>query len=277
MGCWFQCVNFGNKIRPLQSIITQMSLNNQEIIDLLEDKYDKFNRVSFIESDPISVPHLFVKKEDIEIAGFLAATIAWGQRVTIIKNANKLVQLMDLAPYDFVMNHTANDLKRFELFKHRTFNAVDVAFFITSLKNIYTTKGGLEQVFANHSTDMQKSIHHFRAMFFEIDHLERTKKHVSDPFNNSAAKRINMFLRWMVRNDNRGVDFGLWKSINPKHLMCPLDVHSGNVARKLGLLNRTQNDWKATAELTNTLRKFDANDPVKYDFSLFGLGVFEKF
>ncbi len=268
---------FGNKIRPLQSIIIQMSLNKQEIIDLLEDKYDKFNRVSFIESDPISVPHLFSTKEDVEIAGFLAASIAWGQRVTIIKNANNLVQLMDLAPHDFVMNHSVKDLKRFEQFKHRTFNAVDVTFFIESLKNIYSTQGGLEHVFAKNPTDMQKSIHHFREVFFEIEHPHRTKKHVSDPFNNSAAKRINMFLRWMVRNDNRAVDFGLWKSIEPKHLMCPLDVHSGNVARKLGLLNRTQNDWKSTEELTEQLRKFDSSDPVKYDFSLFGLGVFEKF
>lgn len=254
-----------------------MNVNNQEIVDLLEDKYDKFNRVSFIESDPIAVPHLFSKKEDIEIAGFLAATIAWGQRVTIIKNANKLVQLMDLAPYDFVMNHTSKDLKRFEQFKHRTFNSIDIVFFIESLKNIYTNHKGLEQVFAMHPTDIQKSIHHFREVFFEINHPERTKKHVSNPFNNSAAKRINMYLRWMVRNDNRKVDFGIWKKIEPKYLMCPLDVHSGNVARKLGLLKRTQNDWKATLELTNNLKKYDANDPIKYDFSLFGLGVFEGF
>lgn len=254
-----------------------MNLNKHEIFELLENKHDKFNRVSFIESDPISIPHLFSKKEDIEIAGFLAATISWGQRVTIIKNANKLVELMDLTPFDFVMNHTTKDLKRFDDFKHRTFNAVDVAFFITSLKNIYANHNGLEDVFAANPTNMQKSIHHFRKVFFEINHPERTKKHVSDPFSNSAAKRINMFLRWMIRNDKRGVDFGLWKKINPKHLMCPLDVHSGNVARKLGLLNRTQNDWKATLELTESLRKFDKKDPIKYDFSLFGLGVFEKF
>lgn len=254
-----------------------MNLNKHEIFDLLEDKHDKFNRVSFIESDPISIPHLFSKKEDIEIAGFLAATISWGQRVTIIKNANKLVELMDLTPFDFVMNHTLKDLKRFDDFKHRTFNAIDVSFFITSLKNIYSNQKGLEHVFSVYPTDMQKSIHHFRKMFFEINHPERTKKHVSDPFSNSAAKRINMFLRWMVRNDNRKVDFGLWEKIKPKDLMCPLDVHSGNVARKLGLLNRTQNDWKATLELTESLRKFDKKDPIKYDFSLFGLGVFEKF
>ena len=254
-----------------------MNINKQEIFDLLEDKHDKFNRVSFIDSDPISIPHLFSKKEDIEIAGFLSATISWGQRVTIIKNAKQLVELMDLTPFDFVMNHSENDLKRFNKFKHRTFNAVDVAFFIKSLKNIYTNHNGLEDVFSVYPTDMQKSIHHFREVFFEINHPERTKKHVSDSMNNSAAKRINMYLRWMIRNDNRGVDFGIWKIINPKYLMCPLDVHSGNVARKLGLLKRTQNDWKATQELTESLRKFDATDPIKYDFSLFGLGVFEKF
>lgn len=254
-----------------------MNINKQEIFDLLEDKHDKFNRVSFIDFDPISIPHLFSKKEDIEIAGFLTATISWGQRVTIVKNANKLVELMDLTPFDFVMNHTTKDLKRFNKFKHRTFNAVDVAFFITSLKNIYSNHKGMEHVFSVYPTDMQKSIHHFRKVFFEINHPERTKKHVSDSMNNSAAKRINMYLRWMVRNDNRGVDFGIWKKIEPKYLMCPLDVHSGNVARKLGLLKRTQNDWKATLELTESLRKYDANDPIKYDFSLFGLGVFEGF
>jgi uncharacterized protein (TIGR02757 family) len=254
-----------------------MGLNYQEIFELLEEKHDKFNRVSFIEFDPISIPHLFSKPQDIEIAGFLASTIAWGQRVTIINNARKLVELMDLAPHDFVMNHGSADLKRLEKFKHRTFNAIDLTFFITSLKNLYTKHASLEDVFAHHPSDMQQSIHHFRNQFFEIEHPQRTTKHVSDSMSNSAAKRINMYLRWMVRNDNRGVDFGLWKKIQPKHLMCPLDVHSGNVARKLGLLERTQNDWKATAELTNNLKKFDSEDPIKYDFSLFGLGVFEKF
>lgn len=254
-----------------------MALNYQEIFELLEEKHDKFNRVSFIESDPISIPHLFSKPQDIEIAGFLASTIAWGQRVTIIKNANQLMQLMDLAPHDFVINHVPADLNRLENFKHRTFNGIDLTFFISSLKNIYQTHHSLENVFAQYPTNMQQSIHHFRNQFFELEHPLRTTKHVSDSINNSAAKRINMYLRWMVRNDNRGVDFGLWKKINPKHLMCPLDVHSGNVARKLGLLNRSQNDWKAVEELTDNLRKYDSNDPIKYDFSLFGLGVFERF
>ncbi|MDF1672416.1 MAG: TIGR02757 family protein [Vicingaceae bacterium] len=251
-------------------------LNRQEIYQLLEEKYDLFNRKSFIESDPISIPHLFTKKQDIEIAGFLAATIAWGQRKTIINNANKLVKLMDNSPYDFVTQHQPKDLERFIDFKHRTFNSIDISYFITSLKNIYTNHNSLESVFSNNE-NMQTNISHFKQVFFEIEHPKRTTKHVSDPLKNSAAKRINMFLRWMVRQDNKGVDFGIWKSINQKNLMCPLDVHSGNVARKLGLLTRKQNDWKATEELTINLRKFDKEDPIKYDFSLFGLGVFEKF
>ncbi len=253
-----------------------MNLNYQEIVDLLEEKYDQYNRKSFIESDPISIPHLFSTKEDIEISGFLTATISWGQRVTIIKNANQLMQLMDFAPYDFVLNHNNKELNRLLSFKHRTFNVVDLFFFITSLKNIYLNHEGLESVFSANQNDMQKSIHHFRTVFFEIEHPTRTTKHVSDSNNNSSAKRINMFLRWMVRNDNRGVDFGIWNTIKPSALMCPLDVHSGNVARKIGLLNRTQNDWKAVEELTHTLRKIDKLDPIKYDFSLFGLGVFDK-
>lgn len=249
----------------------------QEIYQLLEEKYDQFNRKSFIDSDPISIPHLFTKKEDIEIAGFLAATIAWGQRKTIIKNALCLMQLMDNAPYDFVLNHKKVDLKRFDDFKHRTFNSVDICYFIIALKHIYKNYGGLENVFAQHKNNIQLSIHNFKTTFFEIEHPKRTTKHVSNPLKNSSAKRINMFLRWMVRNDKRGVDFGIWDSIKMKNLMCPLDVHSGNVARKLGLLKRKQNDWKAVEELTENLREFDENDPIKYDFSLFGLGVFEKF
>lgn len=254
-----------------------MQLNHQEILELLEEKYDKFNRDFFVESDPVSVPHMFSKKEDIEIAGFLAATIAWGQRATIIKNATKMVQLMDFNPHDFVLNHSKKDLQKFKEFKHRTFNGQDMVFFIQSLKNIYTNHQGLEQVFSKNATSIYASIHYFKNVFFEIEHPIRAEKHVSDPVKNSASKRINMYLRWMVRNDNRGVDFGIWKNILTKDLMCPLDVHSGNVARKLGLLSRSQNDWKATEELTSQLKKFDGNDPVKYDFSLFGLGVFEKF
>ncbi|MCB0401527.1 MAG: TIGR02757 family protein [Flavobacteriales bacterium] len=252
-------------------------LNEQEIYQLLEEKYTQFNQKSFIESDPISVPHQFSRKEDIEIAAFLSATIAWGQRKTIINNAQKLVDLMELEPYRFVMEHSASDLSRFKSFKHRTFNGTDVSFFIRSLQNLYTHHGGLEQALSMYPNDMQRNISTFKQLFFEPDHPARSTKHLSDPLKNSAAKRINMFLRWMVRTDRRGVDFGLWNGIQSSQLMCPLDVHSGNVARKLGLLIRTQNDWKAVEELTANLRTFDAADPVKYDFSLFGLGVFEKF
>lgn len=248
-----------------------------QIFQLLEEKYVQYNQFQFIESDPISIPHLFDKKEDIEIAGFLSATIAWGQRKTIISNAKKMVELMDMQPYDFVMNHKLADLNRFKHFKHRTFNSEDLSYFILALQHIYKSHNGLETVFALHSADMKMAIHHFKATFFELPHPQRTQKHLADPYKNSAAKRISMFLRWMVRKDKMGVDFGVWKSISPAQLMCPLDVHSGNVARKLGLLTRKQDDWKAVEELTKKLRMFDDSDPVKYDFSLFGLGVFEGF
>lgn len=250
---------------------------SSEIYQLLEEKFIQFNQTSFIENDPISIPHLFSAKEDIEIAGFLAATIAWGQRKTIVTNARKMIQLMDDAPYDFILHHEDKDLWRLKGFVHRTFNSEDFEFFVKALQHIYINHGGLESVFARNAENMQQSIHYFKKVFFEIEHPQRSTKHVADPLKKSSAKRINMFLRWMCRNDKSGVDFGIWKSISPKHLMCPLDVHSGNVARKLGLLTRTQNDWQAVEELTYQLRKFDKNDPVKYDFSLFGLGVFEGF
>jgi uncharacterized protein (TIGR02757 family) len=190
-----------------------------------------------------------------------------------------MMDLMGNAPYDFVMSHTENDLERLESFVHRTFNGIDFATFIRSLQHIYTNHGGLESVFNKHQEahSMQKSIHEFKKIFFEIPHHYRTQKHISDPLNNSAAKRINMYLRWMIRQDNMGVDLGIWKSISPASLSCPLDVHSGNVARKLGILTRTQNDGKAVAQLDTKLRELDSIDPVKYDFALFGLGVFEGF
>ncbi len=253
-----------------------MSVSKDELHDFLEAAYDKYNRPDFITTDPVSIPHLFSKKEDIEISAFLAATIAWGQRPTIINNAKKLVQAMDLSPYDFVMNATGNDLQRLENFKHRTFNSVDLSFFIYALRNIYTEHGGIEKVFSK-KKNIKDALTHFNKVFFSIPHPKRTEKHVSNPAAGSAAKRLNMFLRWMVRNDKRGVDFGIWKTISPSQLYCPLDVHSGNVARKLKLLKRKQNDWQSAEELTKALRKFDAADPVKYDFALFGLGVFEKF
>jgi uncharacterized protein (TIGR02757 family) len=250
-----------------------------ELKEFLDSKAIQYNNPQFITTDPIQIPHQFSQKEDIEIAGFLTATIAWGNRKSIINNAQKMMQLLHNSPYDFVINHTENDLESLHQFVHRTFNGQDLIQFIKSLQHIYKNHGGLEEIFTKNAqpTSLQKSISAFKQSFFEIEHLPRTQKHVSDPLKNSAAKRINMFLRWMVRQDNKEVDFGIWSSLSPSQLSCPLDVHSGNVARKLGLLTRKQNDAKALAELDFTLRKLDKKDPVKYDFALFGLGVFEKF
>ncbi|MGS2763953.1 TIGR02757 family protein [Sinomicrobium sp. M5D2P9] len=254
-------------------------LSPSELKEFLDAKAAEYNKPDFIETDPIQIPHAFTRKEDIEIAGFLAATIAWGNRKSIINNARKMMTFMGDAPYDFVMSHKAEDLEKLNTFVHRTFNGTDLQCFVQSLRHIYTKHGGPEAVFAKHAEEetLQDAIHHFKKYFFEIPHLPRTEKHVSDPLKGSSAKRINMFLRWMVRDDNTGVDFGIWKSLSPSRLSCPLDVHSGNVARKLGLLKRKQNDAKALSELDDSLRKLDASDPVKYDFALFGLGAFEKF
>lgn len=255
-----------------------MKLTHSELKSFLDEKYDLYNRETFIETDPIQIPKAFSKKEDIEIAGFLASTIAWGQRPTIIKNAKKLMQWMDEAPHDFVMNAQASDLEIFAEFKHRTFNGEDAIFFMQSLQNIYKNHGGLENVFSKQNNgDAKDSIANFREIFFSIDHPQRTEKHVSNVLKKSSAKRLNMFLRWMVRNDKRSVDFGIWEKISPADLYLPLDVHTGRVGRKLGLLNRKQDDWPAVNEITNFLRQLDPNDPVKYDFALFGLGIFEKF
>ncbi|WP_114491605.1 TIGR02757 family protein [Candidatus Ulvibacter alkanivorans] len=245
----------------------------------LDEKVHTYNTVDFIESDPIQIPHKFTIKEDIEIAGFLTATIAWGNRKSIINNGTKMMNIMGNAPYEFIMQFSEKDLERVHGFVHRTFNAEDLTYFFKALRNIYMNHNGLESVFKAGATPqtLQPAIHHFKRNFFELPHPTRTEKHVSDPFKNSAAKRINMFLRWMVRKDNAGVDFGIWKSLSPAQLSCPLDVHSGSVARKLGLLDRKQNDAKALVILDTNLRKLDANDPVKYDFALFGLGAFESF
>lgn len=222
---------------------------------------------------------MFQQKEDIEIAGFLSASIAWGNRKMIIQNSHKMMNLMGNSPFDFVMSHSQKDLDKLENFVHRTFNGIDFSAFIKGLQHIYRNYGGLEGVFSKDykTENLQRNISEFKKLFFEIDHQYRTQKHISDPMNNSAAKRINMFLRWMVRQDKKGVDLGIWTNISPSLLSCPLDVHSGNVARKLGLLTRKQNDGKALAELDLALRNLDKNDPVKYDFALFGLGVFEGF
>lgn len=252
---------------------------NSAIKDFLEEKVSKYNTSVFIESDPISIPHQYSIKEDIEVSGFLTATISWGSRPQIIKSAQKIMSLMGNSPYDFVMSANQNQLKRFDGFVYRTFQSGDMKYFLSGLRNIYETHGGLESVFSKYAThdSVQPAIHHFRNHFFEMRHPARTEKHISDPMKGSAAKKINMYLRWLVRKDKRGVDFGLWTKIKPAQLSCPLDVHSGNAARKLGLLNRIQNDAKALAELDSNLRAMDANDPVKYDFALFGLGVFENF
>jgi uncharacterized protein (TIGR02757 family) len=254
-------------------------MNSSELKAFMDEKADFYNHPRFIETDPIQIPHRFTLKEDIEISGFLAATIAWGNRKMIIQNAHKMIQMMGNSPYDFIISHSKKELEKLDHFVHRTFNGDDFKTFIIALQNIYKNHGGMETVFSGFPAEqkMHQSIHEFRNLFFEIEHNSRTQKHLSDPMKNSASKRLHMFLRWMVRNDNKGVDLGIWKKISPAQLSCPLDVHTGNIARKLGLLERKQNDGKALEELDNHLRKFDINDPVKYDFALFGLGVFEKF
>lgn len=254
-------------------------IKKSELKSFLDYKVEHYNSPEFIRTDPVQIPHQFSKKEDIEIAGFLTATIAWGNRKSILNNASDLMELLDQAPFDFVMNHSESDLNSLENFVHRTFNGTDLQHFVQSLQNIYLKHNGLEGVFTKYAeaNSLQMSIHQFKQLFFELPHPTRTQKHVSDPLKNSAAKRINMFLRWMIRKDAAGVDFGIWKRLSPSQLSCPLDVHSGNTARKLGLLKRKQNDAKALLELDFSLRKLDPVDPVKYDFALFGLGVFEKY
>ena len=254
-------------------------MKKAEIKDFLEEKAYRYESPQFIVDDPIQIPHNFRQKEDIEISAFLVATIAWGNRKSIINNGNRLMALMDNAPYDFILNHNPKERDVFNGFVHRTFNAVDLAYFAKALQHIYQAEDGLEAIFKRHATrdSLQPAIHAFKQLFFALPHPKRTQKHVSDPYKGSAAKRINMFLRWMVRSADKNVDFGLWKTLSPQQLSCPLDVHSGNVARKLKLIKRKQNDAKALLELDTSLRKMDPNDPVKYDFALFGLGVFEKF
>ena len=254
-------------------------MNQKELKEFLDKKANYYENPDFIDSDPIQIPHSFSLKEDIEIAGFLSSIIAWGNRKMIINNAKRMMDLMGNSPFDFVIHHSEDDLANFDGFVHRTFNADDFKFFIQSLQNIYKSHKGLEAVLKPETgvDNYQLAIHNFKQVFFEIPHLPRTQKHISDPKKGSAAKRINMFLRWMVRDAKKGVDFGIWKTHNSAHLHCPLDVHTGNIARKLNILKRKQNDWKSIQELDKTLRKFDSEDPVKYDFALFGLGVFEKF
>jgi len=244
---------------------------------ILDQKADQYNNPAFIEEDPIQVPHRFHRKEDIEIAGFLTAVIAWGNRTSIINNALKMMALMGNSPCDFILHHRPQHLEKMEGFVHRTFNATDLITFIEALGRLYREQNGLEGVFNDHQTadSMQPAIHLLKKTFFSIPHLTRTRKHLPDPLAGSAAKRINMYLRWMVRKDQAGVDFGIWKKIPPAVLSCPLDIHSGTVARSLGLLHRKQNDAKAVAELDARLRILDPEDPVRYDFALFGMGMYE--
>ena len=256
-----------------------MKLRKSELKEFLDEKVELYNRPSFIEHDPISIPHRYTGKGDIEIAGFLAATLAWGNRKMILKNSVRMMEILEDSPFEFIVNSSDCELDQAIRFVHRTFNSVDLAYFLKALRHIYRDRGGLEEIFKTNKThdSLQTAIHELHKIFFELPHEKRTERHVSDPFKGSAAKKINMFLRWMVRKDSRGVDFGLWKRIDPSMLYIPLDIHSGNTARKLGLLARKMNDWKAVEELTAVLREFDPADPVKYDFALFGLGIFEGF
>ncbi|WMN06186.1 TIGR02757 family protein [Marivirga arenosa] len=256
--------------------------NIEEVKSLLDEKYDLYNRPDFIVDDPISIPHLFTKKQDIEIAGFFAAILAWGQRITIINKCKELMEMMGNAPHDFILNHSDSDLEDLMKFKHRTFNDIDTLYFIHFFRTFYQNHESLEEAFllGNKSEDdfMRTSLIAFHHYFFSSDVApNRTRKHIATPERKSACKRINMYLRWMVRNDQRGVDFGIWNKIQTSDLICPCDLHVDRVARKLGLIQRKQTDWQTAQELTDALKEFDANDPVKYDFALFGLGIMEGF
>ena len=250
----------------------------------LDKKVNEYNRPSFIKADPICIPHLFSKKQDIEIAGFFAAIFAWGNRKTIINKSKELMQLMDNSPYQFCTNHTSPDLKKLLRFKHRTFNDTDLLYFVEFLKHHYLKNNSLESAFFNNKTTthsnniVETALTYFYHYFFSLQDIPlRTKKHIASPEKNSSCKRLNMFLRWMIRSDRKGVDFGIWKKISPAQLICPVDVHVARVARHFNLLQRSAVDWQAALQLTSRLRILDENDPVKYDFALFGLGVMEKF
>ena len=262
------------------------------IKSFLDSKVIQYNQPDFIKNDPVSIPHLFTKKQDIEIMGFWAATLAWGQRVTIINKCKELIDLMDGAPYDFIINHQDTDLKKLLHFKHRTFNDIDTLYFIAFFRYHYENHDSLEAAFIPNQIVIRKdsersvsaqspveiALNHFRSYFFSLpDFPHRTKKHVSSPSQKSTCKRLNMFLRWMVRKDNCGVDFGIWNQLKPSDLIMPCDLHVDRVARKLNLITRKQTDWQTAVELTQRLRGFDPTDPVKYDFALFGLGIEEKF
>lgn len=251
-------------------------MNHSELKELLDGLYDKYDRPEFIAEDPISVPHMFTGREDREIAGFLAATIAWGNRKAIVKNARRMMEFLDNDPYRFVMEASDADLACLRQFVHRTFNGGDFTAFVLALRRLYREKGGIGRFFEDRfaaTGDMRTVLSEFRHEFFACDHPQRCEKHLSSIDRKASCKRLNMYIRWMVRRDDRGVDFGIWDSIPASALYLPLDVHSGNMSRALGLLERRQNDWRAVEEVTATLRGFDADDPVKYDFALFGAGI----
>lgn len=252
-------------------------LSREDLKAFLDEKATLYNQPGFIENDPISIPHRFRRKQDIEIAGLFASVLAWGQRVTIIRKCDQLLGMMDNDPYTFVREHKARDLKPFQEFKHRTFNATDTLYFIALLKWFYSQHDSLEKAFVvEGDKTIELGLIQFRNLFFSLeDAPQRTRKHISSPERNSTCKRLSMYLRWMVRKDNNGVDFGIWRSLKPSQLVCPCDVHVERVARKLKILKRKQTDWQMALELTGNLKKFDPQDPVKYDFALFGLGVEE--
>ena len=253
-------------------------MNKTSLKDFLDKKVDEYNQPFFIQDDPISIPHLFTKKQDIEIAGFFAAIFSWGNRTTIIQKSKELMQRMEMQPYRFCLDHDVNDIKKLIGFKHRTFTDTDLLYFVDFFKQHFTQHTSLESAFTMHGETIEKMLIGFHHYFFSLDHVpHRTKKHIANPERGSTCKRLNMFLRWMVRNDKKGVDFGIWKKIHPSQLVCPIDLHVARVAKRFNLLHRKQTDWRAAVELTNYLRTLDDKDPVKYDFALFGMGVIDKF
>jgi len=253
-------------------------MTKKQLKEYLDRKVDQYNQPSFILADPISVPHLFTDKRDIEIAGFFASIFSWGNRTTIIQKATELMHLMQMHPYKFCMQDDPERLRTLLNFKHRTFNPTDLLYFVEFFRHHYSKNPSLETAFTSHGNSAEQMLTGFHHYFFSLDHVPpRTKKHVSTPEKNSTCKRLNMFLRWMVRCDGKGVDFGIWKKISPSQLICPIDVHVARVSRHFNLLQRKQTDWQAALELTDCLREFDARDPVKYDFALFALGVAERF
>jgi uncharacterized protein (TIGR02757 family) len=257
-------------------------MKDRRLQEFLDRKVEQYNQPAFIANDPICIPHAFSRKQDIEIAGFFAAIFAWGNRVTIIQKARELMNRMDHSPYQFVLQHNAGDLKKLTGFRHRTFNDTDLLYFVEFLNFHYARHDSLETAFSQwmkaREPNTEAALDGFYHYFFSLkDNPERTRKHIATPQKNSSCKRLNMFLRWMIRKDLHHVDFGLWKSISQSQLICPIDLHVARVAKRFGLVTRKQTDWQAALELTAHLRQLDKNDPVKYDFALFGLGVMEKY